>query len=315
MYKRFNIFDFLRFVKYSYLPNRNDNLKQVIIKLVFLISLATFIVSSVFISGYFITAKKQDNIIEDSRKIWHEVSSKVTVTEETEENLSPQTTLLRQNSDFKGWIKLSNTQIDNPIYQADNNSYYLDHNQNRQKSSYGALYFDYRNTITKEKTDKNLVIYGHEMKNGSMFGQLKKLRSLNFYKQNPTIEFSTLYSEGTYQIYSVFILNAAKEDDGGHIYNILGQDFTTKSAFDSWVAESFSRSIINTTVDVEFGDDIITLVTCSEDFPNARLIVMARKTRENEDPTVNTQNATVNPNPKYPRRWYEQRGLKYPFEN
>ncbi len=316
MYKRSYIFDFLRFVKYSYLPNRNDNFKQVLIKLVFLLSLIGFIVSSVFISGYFISSKRQDNIIEDAREIWHDTSSQVIIDENAfEEVLSPQTVLLRQNNEFKGWIKLSNTKIDNPIYQTYNNSYYLDHNQNRQKSAYGALYFDYRNTITKEKTDKNLVIYGHEMKNGSMFGQLKKLRSLDFYKKNPTIEFSTLYSEGTYQIYSIFVLNASKEDDGGNIYNILGQDFTSESAFNSWVTDAYSRSIINTTVDVNLGDDIITLVTCTEDFPNARLVVMARKTRENENPTVNTQSAAVNPNPKYPRRWYEHRGLKYPFEN
>ncbi len=316
MYKRFNIFDFLRYVKYSYLPNRNDNFKQVLIKLVFLLSLAAFIVSSVFISGYFITTKRQDNIIEEARDIWYNIPSQVTVEQnETQEVISPQTALLRQNSDFRGWIKLNNTKIDNPIYQTDNNNYYLDHNQTRQKSSYGALYFDYRNSITEDKTDKNLVIYGHEIKNGSMFGELKKLRSLDFYKQNPTFEFSTLYTEGTYQIYSVFILNATKKDDGGNIYNILGQDFTTESAFDSWVADARLRSLINTTVDVELGDDIVTLVTCASDFPDARLVVMARKTKENENPTVDTQSATVNPNPKYPRRWYEERGLRYPFES
>ncbi|MBR4123753.1 MAG: class B sortase [Clostridia bacterium] len=316
MHKRFNIFDFFRFIKYSYLPNKNDNFGQVLIKLIFLLSLTAFIVASVYISGYFISAKKHDNIIEEARNIWHGASSQVIINENNEkEVLSPKEILLRQNGDFKGWIKLGNTKIDNPIYQTDNNEYYLDHNLNRKKSAYGALYFDCRNTIANDRIDQNLVIYGHEMKNGSMFGQLKKLRSLDFYKQNPTIEFSTLYSEGTYKIYSIFVLNAVKADDGGKIYNILGQDFAIKSSFDRWVNDALSRSLINTTVDVEFGDEIITLVTCTDDFPNARFVVMARKTRENESTNVDTEGATVNPNPKYPRRWYDERGLEYPFKN
>lgn len=209
---------------------------------------------------------------------------------------------------------MADTKIDNPIYHTDNNSFYLDHNQERQKSVYGALYFDYRNTITKEKTDKNLVIYGHEMKNGSMFGELKKYRQLDFYKTNPTFELSTLYSKGTYKIYSVFVLNASKKDDDGYIYNLIGQDFVTEAGYDTWVDEAKERSLINTDVDVHLGDDTVALVTCCNDFPNARLVVMARKVREGEDPTVNTTNVTLNTNPRYPEIWYKQRNIENPYK-
>ena len=169
----------------SYIPNKRDNLKQIILKVFFLITLTVFIVSAVYIANYFLNAKHQDGIVEQARSVWHEA--------EAEPEPSVIELLLQENSDFKGWITVPNTQIDNPIYQTDNNDFYLNHNQQKQKSIYGALFFDYQNVITEAETDKNLVVYGHHMKNGSMFGNLTKYKQLRFYKQNPTVEFSTLY--------------------------------------------------------------------------------------------------------------------------
>ena len=137
---------------------------------------------------------------------------------------------------------------------------------------------------------------------------------MSFYKQNPTIEFSTLYKKGTYKIYAAFVLNASKADDNDYIYNISRKSFIDDDDFDSWVNEARQRSLINTGVDVKNGDNIITLVTCTYDFDNARFVVMARETREDEESSVNTSKATANPSPKYPKRWYDDRGIDYPFE-
>ena len=293
----------------SYIPNRRDNLKQIIIKVFFLIALIAFIVSAAYITNYFLSAKHQDGIIDEARSVWHEETQ---TNDDTE--LSAIELLLRENSDFKGWITVPNTKIDNPIYQTDNNDFYLTHNQQKQKSVYGALFFDCKNVITESETDKNLVIYGHHMKNGSMFANLTKYKQLSFYKQNPTIEFSTLYKKGTYKIYAAFVLNASKADDNDYIYNISRKSFIDDDDFDSWVNEARQRSLINTGVDVKNGDNIITLVTCTYDFDNARFVVMARETREDEESSVNTSKATANPSPKYPKRWYDDRGIDYPFE-
>ena len=292
----------------SYIPNRRDNLKQIIIKVFFLIALIAFIVSAAYITNYFLSAKHQDGIIDEARSVWYEETQ---TNDDTE--LSAIELLLKENSDFKGWITVPNTKIDNPIYQTDNNDFYLTHNQQKQKSVYGALFFDCKNVITESETDKNLVIYGHHMKNGSMFANLTKYKQLSFYKQNPTIEFSTLYKKGTYKIYAAFVLNASKADDNDYIYNISRKSFIDDD-FDSWVNEARQRSLINTGVDVKNGDNIITLVTCTYDFDNARFVVMARETREDEESSVNTSKATANPSPKYPKRWYDDRGIDYPFE-
>ena len=293
----------------SYIPNRRDNLKQIIIKVFFLIALIAFIVSAAYITNYFLSAKHQDGIIDEARSVWYEETQ---TNDDTE--LSAIELLLKENSDFKGWITVPNTKIDNPIYQTDNNDFYLTHNQQKQKSVYGALFFDCKNVITESETDKNLVIYGHHMKNGSMFANLTKYKQLSFYKQNPTIEFSTLYKKGTYKIYAAFVLNASKADDNDYIYNISRKSFIDDDDFDSWVNEARERSLINTGVDVKNGDNIITLVTCTYDFDNARFVVMARETREDEESSVNTSKATANPSPKYPKRWYDDRGIDYPFE-
>lgn len=289
----------------SYIPNKRDNLKQIILKVFFLITLTVFIVSAVYIANYFLNAKHQDGIVEQARSVWHEA--------EAEPEPSVIELLLQENSDFKGWITVPNTQIDNPIYQTDNNDFYLNHNQQKQKSIYGALFFDYQNVITEAETDKNLVVYGHHMKNGSMFGNLTKYKQLRFYKQNPTVEFSTLYKKSTYKIYAAFVLNASKADDNDYIYNISRKSFIDDKDFDSWVNEAKERSLINTGVDVKNGDNIITLVTCTYDFDNARFVVMARETREDEDASVDTSKATANSSTKYPKRWYDDRGIDYPF--
>ena len=294
----------------SYIPNGRDNLKQIIIKVFFLISLIAFIVSAAYITNYFLSAKHQDGIIEQARSVWHETEAE----KEDEPELSVIERMLQENSDFKGWITVPNTKIDNPIYQTDNNDFYLTHNQQKQKSAYGALFFDCKNVITEGETDKNVEIYAHQIKNGSMLANLTKYKELSFYKQNPTVEFSTLYKKSTYKVYAAFVLNASKADDNGYIYNISRKSYIDDEDFDSWVNEARQRSLINTGVDVKNGDNIITLVTCTYDFDNARFVVMARETREDEEPLEDTSKATANPSPRYPKRWYDDRGIDYPFD-
>lgn len=318
--KRTSVASFFKQLYVSYIPNRGDGFSQIFIKILFLVCFVTLIVSSVYLADYFLEAERQGNIIEDSRSAWHDAVSQNNTNAETEPipEAEPQPDplaeikekMLKENSDFKGWISISNTKVDNPIYQTDNNDFYLNHNQKKQRSVYGALYFDCDDVIDKEQSDKNLVIFGHRMKNGTMFGTLKKFRSLDFYKQNPTIEFSTLHKNSTYKIYAIFVLNAVKADDENYIYNIYRQSFINETEFNTWRDEAYDRSIIDTGVDVKMGDNIITLVTCTSDFENARLVIMAREVREGENPDVDTSLASVNPNPRYPKKWYTSRGLK-----
>ncbi len=296
----------------NYIPNAQDNIKQILLKSFFLISLTGVIVSVSVISSHFLSAQKQKEIINSSRVIWQDTSAPQENTEDY--NDEAKRILYEMNNDFVGWVKLSGTQIDNPVYKAKNDNYYINYNQNKEKNRYGAIFAHCENVITKDKIDRNIVLFGHNMKDGAMFGELKKLRKLNFLREHPTVEFTTLYTKNdVYKIYAVFSLNSKKKDDQGKIYNIYKNSFANEKEFEAWYGEALQRSFFNTGVDVNMSDEFLTMVTCANDFPDARLVVMARKVRENESSEVDTSKIVLNKNPRYPKAWYDHRGQKYPF--
>ncbi len=289
------------------LPNKKSSIKDNILKSLFIISLAGLIISATYLLNYFITGNQQKALLDDTRELWYS-------TQETENDtpfgFDP---LLKVNKDTKAWIKINNTSIDNPVVQTSDNDYYLNYNFNSSQSRYGTLFFDYRDVISESGNSKNLVIYGHNMKDGSMFAGLLNYKNLNFYKQNPTFELTTLYEKSEYQVFSVFLINSKAHHDNGYIYNFLRNSFTSDDEFINWIDESKKRSLINTAIDISSDDEILTLVTCAYDFDDARLVVMARKTRDNETAMVNTAAAAYNPSPMYPQIWYDNKGIKNPY--
>lgn len=296
----------------NYIPNSKDNIKQILLKILFLVSLVGVVVSVTVISSHFLVAQKQKEIIAESRAIWENSAKESENTDSY--NDEAKKALYEMNNDFVGWVKLEGTQIDNPVYQAKNDNYYINYNQNKEKNRYGAIFAHCENVITEDKIDQNIVLFGHNMKDGAMFGELKKLRKLEFLRGHPTIEFTTLYTKNdVYKIYAVFLLNSKKSDDNGKIYNIYKNSFASASDFDAWYNEALQRSFFNTGVDVNMEDEFLTLVTCASDFDDARLVVMARKVRENESPEVDPSKIVLNKNPRYPKAWYDKKGQKYPF--
>ncbi len=295
----------------SYFPGRQDNGKQITLKILFLVSLFLLLLFAGYFAQFFLNTQKQADIVDQSRSIWHAVYASSANSGKPDKAFV--TMMLEANSDFKGWITVPGTLIDNPIYQTDNNVYYLTHNQNKKSASCGALFFDFQNQITQTKTDQNLVIYGRNIKSGAMFGTLSRLRSLQFYKQNPVITFSTLTHTGTYKIFAVLILNSVPEDDGGRCYDVTRNHFFSTDDFNSWLAEAYQRSLIDTGIDVQITDNLITLITNADDFNHARLAVMAREIRTTEPEHTDTSLAAANTAPRYPKRWYDDRGMEFPF--
>ncbi len=296
--------NFLSLVK-SFVPVKGDSVKRVISKSVFLISLVTLIVSSAFVIIRLADDGKQRDLLADAQSQW---TFDGTLTDDnTYTAFSP---FIETNEDIRGWLDIQGAGVNYPVYQTTDNEFYLTHNMNKEPSRYGALFFDFNCNLDSEVPSRNLVIYGHEMKDGSMFGSLKKYKRLNFYKANPTINLTRLNSQETYKIFSVMILNADPKDDNGYLYNYIKTDFNSYDSFNAWLNEAKERSLINTTVDVNQTDRVLTLVTCigSSEFSNARLVIMARLTREGETTNVNTADASLNPNPRYPQAWYDKRG-------
>ncbi len=283
-------------------PNKDDKFKAFVIKIVSIIAIIGLLVSSGVLVFNFTNDNNQRNMIESARENFE---FEATNRNDETKIYTAFDELIAANPDIKGWISISNTNVDNPIYQTDNNDFYLNHNMNKHKSRYGALFFDCSNTISNDTNSKNLTIYGHNMRDKSMFGSLSQYRSLKFYKNNPIINLKTLYQQKRYIIFAVMITNASPKDDNGYIYNFTKADFASDEEFNSWIAEAKERSLVDSGIEVTPEDDIITLSTCCYDFDNARFVIMAKSADEDDS----ASNAKLNSNVRYPQAWYDKKGL------
>lgn len=196
--------------------------------------------------------------------------------------------LLQENKDTVGYIKISNTNIDYPVVQyTGDNDYYLHKGFDGEYNFAGVIYMDYRDKFSSNENEQseNIVLYGHNMKNGSMFANLHKYRTdETFYEQNPIIEFSSNYEDYQYVIFSYFTTygDYGKSFYGDEFAYWDMEELDTKEAFDDYVSVCRDRAIKPTGVDVQHGDKLLTLQTCHLDSDNSRMLVVARRLRSHE---------------------------------
>lgn len=214
------------------------------------------------------------------------------------------------NSDIKGWIKISGTKVNNPVLQSPStdSTYYLYRNYKKISSGFGSIFLD--SLCDYKKPSKNLILYGHNMRDGSMFGDLLKYDSLDFYKAHPTIIFDTLKEQADWKIISIFKTNTLEEQ--GEIFDYLKIDFANDKEFLDFIYDVKSRSLIDTPVDIGKNDNLITLSTCSYELKDFRTVVVARKVREGEETAVNIDEAKMAENPLMPAGYYYRRGGNAP---
>ena len=179
--------------------------------------------------------------------------------------------LFNLNPDLVGWIYIPGTVINYPVMQTPEwVNYYLKRDFYEQKNDHGSIYADEMANI--KRPSANVTLYGHKMKDGSMFAGLMDYKEKSFYEQNPTIEYNTIYKDGTYQIIAVFITTA---NEGGFPYHLFVDG--TKEEFDAYVAKCKELSLYDTGVDAEYGDKLLTLSTCEHNVSNGRFVVVAKK--------------------------------------
>ncbi len=192
------------------------------------------------------------------------------------------------NSDIKAWIFISGTVIDYPVLHREGNpDYYLLHNYKGEKSRYGSIFVGGDCKI--DSNCKNIVLHGHNMRDGQMFAGILKFLDLDFYKQNPIVEFDTPVEKGDYKVFSAFKTNISPEQ--GYVFNYLIPNFESSESFENFVNEVKKRSYLEMPVDVNKDDKLLTLSTCSNDAADTRTVVVARKLREGEDRFVDVENA------------------------
>lgn len=182
--------------------------------------------------------------------------------------------LFSQNKSLIGWIKIDDTNIDYPVMQTVNNEYYLDHNYNQQYDKNGSIFLDKDCDITDPGT--NMIIYGHHMKSGKMFGNLHLYSNKSYYDAHPIIQFDTIYEEGKYQIMYVFRSRIYNEDEIVFKYYQFFE-VATPEEFDSHMNEMAQLSLYDTGVTATYGDKLITLSTCDSSEQDGRFVVVAKK--------------------------------------
>lgn len=183
-------------------------------------------------------------------------------------------TLLNMNNDLIGWLKIADINIDYPVMQTNDNSYYLEHNFEKKSDKNGCLFLDYQCDVINRNT--NLIIYGHNMQSGNMFGNLDKYSSEEYYLKHPKFEFDTIYEKGAYEIVYVFRSKIYNEDTVVFkYYQFL--DAQSELEFDSNMAEMAELSLYDTGITPKYGDELLTLSTCDYQENNGRFVIVARK--------------------------------------
>ena len=284
-------------------PTKKDSTVDKIRKVIFDVAIVVFIGSCAYLISYYGQSGYNANF-------YNGVASMLGNGEVSENYprayLTKFASLWEMNGDIVGWLSIDGTQVNYPVVQSDDNDYYLHKDFSKADNKYGIPFADCRVDISKPST--NIPIYSHNMKDGQMFGELINYQSLDYYKQHPGINFDSLYEEGKYKIVGMFIASTLPEHAPNFEYHNFIEAETDQELMD-FANEVLSRSLIVTGVDIQPGDHLITLSTCTYDFEEARFAIVARRVREGEAETVDTSAAYINPNPVMPKAWYEAKKI------
>lgn len=311
-------------------PCKGDSGSEIARKIIFLGSLCLMIVALVIIAVYFITLLKPEEapigttpvnqngsqVYEDGQMV---VVNPNAPTKEQIEKL-PEGSINEEyaayyeaNNDFVGWVTINGTNVDYPVVQGEDNEFYLHHNFNGEDEFAGTIFTDYEGKFGPNQMPNNTILYGHNMLYKYKFAALNNYNSnIQFLKETPVIDFNTLYQDNKYKIFSVFIINTNEEH--GEVFDYTKYVyFKNSDEFYNYILEVIDRSKYNTGVDVEYGDELLTLSTCdgSTGFEDMRLVIVARKVRENESPDVDISKITKKDSIKYFEAYTDIYGSKW----
>lgn len=177
------------------------------------------------------------------------------------------TELIQKNPDTVGWVQLSGTNINYPVVQTTNNSFYLSHSYNKESNNAGWVFMDYRNN--KEDFDNNTIIYAHSRNDTTMFGSLKNVLTTAWLenRENHLVYLSTPYENTMWQVFSVYTIPSES-------YYITPK-FETEEEYTTFLITLKNRSIYDFNTELNINDKVLTLSTCQDNYGN-RVVLHAR---------------------------------------
>lgn len=232
--------------------------KKVITNIILIILVLLLIISSIKIIKWYKENKQ-------NKKIQEKISEARIIDEQ--ETLIDFEKLKEINKDTVGWIKVNGTDIEYAVVKAEDNSYYLNHNFENEYNKAGWIFADYKNKL--DGTDKNIIIYGHNRRDGSMFASLKNILKEEWYlnEENRKITFITEKEKSVYEVFSIYQIEA---EDYYITTNFKNEEFL------EYIKIVKDRSIKDFDVEVSEADNILTLSTCGND-NDYRIVLHARQ--------------------------------------
>ncbi len=228
--------------------------KRIILKLLLVVFISIFIYEMYRLYNIYTDIKENTTITKSIKEL---IKNEININK-----------LKEKNSDTVAYLKVNNTDIDYVVVKAKDNDYYLKHNYNKKYSTAGWVFADYRDKF--DGNDRNIIVYGHNMLNGSMFGTLKNILKKEWYtnSDNLTINLITEDGELIYKVFSIY--NIKKED------YYISTNFKSEKEYKKFIKTLVKRSIYNFNVDMEDTEQILTLSTCSNNGKN-RVVLHAKK--------------------------------------
>lgn len=251
---------------------KKKNKKHIYVQKIIVIIILLFFISIMIFTGIKIFNWLKEN--KQNKDILDDISDSITIDEELD-NIDKYnvnfTSLKQTNSDTIAWIKVSGTDIEYPVVKTTNNDYYMNHSFDKSYNGAGWVFMDYKDKF--DGTDKNMVIYAHNRRDGSMFGTLKNILTEEWQnnEENYIIPFITENEKAEYQVFSVYRIE--KED-----YYIT-TDFSSDNKFQNFIDKIKSRSFKDFGIDVTSEDQVLTLSTCAND-NRYRIVLHAKKITE-----------------------------------
>lgn len=239
------------------------------IKKVQLIFVIILVISALSIAYYYHKQKGKQNPLDNI-----EIDTSQ-VTEDKTERMLQVEELKKENGDIIGWLEIPNTNISFPVMQGTDNQYYMTHTYKKEDSKDGSIFLD--KDYNWDLPSSNLLMYGHNNKNGNMFEGLLEYQEESYYKEHPTIKFTTTKEDCEYEIISAFksrVYYKSEKDVFRYYYFINAE---SEEEYNNYVEESKKASLYDTGKTANYGDQLLTLSTCEYSQEDGRFAIVARK--------------------------------------
>lgn len=287
--------------------------------------LLTLTVSIGYIGYYFKSSDNARELYDDIAKLHYgekqATTSQITVPkgfpEDYDKSFIP---LWEKNSDVVGFLKIETLGAENkpiisyPVVQkeGDKNKYYDRKDFEGNYSRYGVPFVDYESDVSLPSD--NIIIYGHNMKDGQMFGCFENYNQADYMKNHPTIKFDSVYRKGEYAIFGVFYASTLPKDNPFNYHCFVKAN--SEEEYNAFVKEVKKRSLYNVNIDIDPTDELITLSTCVYKLPNqkpidgGRFVLIGRKLRDGETASQISNLISQNKNPLMPAPYYRDSDTK-----